>query len=473
MSRSPDRLYELLPVVHRMRDAEIGEPLRALLRVVNEQVDTVEDDIAALYENWFIETCEEWVVPYIGDLIGYLPVHEAGDPSDVASAERRLRNKFLIPRQEVANTLGYRRRKGTLALLDALAEAVTGWPSVALEFYRRLGWTQHVNHLRLHRAHTVDLRDGGALDLIGSAFDHLARSVDVRRIVSHRQLGRYNIPSVGVFVWRLKSYSITHAPAYCLESEGPQCFTFSILGNDAPLFVKPEPDASPRITEELNVPVPIRRRALEQHGPGQPAPAHASGRYYGLDQNGVPKSIAIYAPDWPKKDAAQPIPCEIVVPADLTNWQYRAKRNPAEVALDPVLGRIVFPIGLLPKRGVSVSYRYGFSADMGGGEYRRTVLQPAAYTLYSVGQGDDKKLRSIDAALEAWRKQQDAVPPMPADGASQEEKDAWEKDWREPYEELRAAVIEIEDSGVYSEQLTIVLKKGESLQICAKIGRVR
>ena len=53
------------------------------LSVISEQVNLVEDDIAQLYENWFIETCEDWVVPYIGDLVGYEPIHEAGEPSAV------------------------------------------------------------------------------------------------------------------------------------------------------------------------------------------------------------------------------------------------------------------------------------------------------------------------------------------------------------------------------------------------------
>ena len=46
MNRPADRLYQLLPAIHRMRDAEAGEPLRALLSVINEQVNVVEDDIA-------------------------------------------------------------------------------------------------------------------------------------------------------------------------------------------------------------------------------------------------------------------------------------------------------------------------------------------------------------------------------------------------------------------------------------------
>src|SRR5438093_12020408 len=110
MSDEIDRLYELLPVVYRLRDAEQGLPLRALLHVIGEQVDVVEADIAQLYENWFIETCQDWVVPYIGDLIGYQVVHEAGEPGAVTTPREQQRNKILIPRREVANTIRYRRR---------------------------------------------------------------------------------------------------------------------------------------------------------------------------------------------------------------------------------------------------------------------------------------------------------------------------------------------------------------------------
>ena len=67
-----DRLYELLPTVYRIRDAEQGYTLRALLAVMEQELDTVEEDIAQLYRNWFIETCDEWVVPYIGDLLDVL-----------------------------------------------------------------------------------------------------------------------------------------------------------------------------------------------------------------------------------------------------------------------------------------------------------------------------------------------------------------------------------------------------------------
>ena len=109
MTPSLDRLYELLPVVYRLRDADYGQPLRDLLRVIAEQVDIVEADITQLYDNWFIETCQDWVVPYIGDLLGYTPVHEAGEPGDVRTLRERQLNKILIPRRDVANTIHNRR----------------------------------------------------------------------------------------------------------------------------------------------------------------------------------------------------------------------------------------------------------------------------------------------------------------------------------------------------------------------------
>jgi hypothetical protein len=185
-----DRLYQLLPAVHRMRDSEQGEPLRALLQVIAEQVNLVEDDIGQLYENWFIETCEDWVVPYIADLVGHRPVLEAGEPGDVSSAQGRARNRILVPRREVANTIRYRRRKGTLALLELLAADVAGWPARAVEFYRLLAQTQSLSHPHLERGRTADLRAGDALDLLNGAFDEIAHTIDVRRILSRHTQGR-------------------------------------------------------------------------------------------------------------------------------------------------------------------------------------------------------------------------------------------------------------------------------------------
>ena len=118
-------LFDLLPAVYRLRDAAQGDPLRALLDVIDTEVQRIEDDIEGLYDNWFIETCAEWVVPYIGDLLGVRPL----TPIEAAGFSQR---------GYVANTIAYRRRKGTAAVLEQLARDVTGWPARAVEFFERL-----------------------------------------------------------------------------------------------------------------------------------------------------------------------------------------------------------------------------------------------------------------------------------------------------------------------------------------------
>ena len=75
---SPERIYRLLPGHHQADDHEQGHALRALAVLLAEELEIVEADIDALYENWFIETCEDWVIPYLGDLVGARPL--AGAP---------------------------------------------------------------------------------------------------------------------------------------------------------------------------------------------------------------------------------------------------------------------------------------------------------------------------------------------------------------------------------------------------------
>ena len=204
-------------------------------------------------------------MPYIGDLVGYQVVREAGETGDVTTVEGQLRNKILIPRRDVAHSIHDRRAMGTLALLEQLAEDVADWPARAVEFYTLLGWFQNINSLHLKRGRTVDLRDGDALDRVDGPFDELAHTVDVHRIVSHRSIGRYNIPSIGLFAWRLKVYSVTKTRARHKREQGQGAFTFSILGNDAPLYTKPVPKPDTRrFSDELNFPTAITRRSFEK-----------------------------------------------------------------------------------------------------------------------------------------------------------------------------------------------------------------
>ena len=65
-----DRLYKLLPELYRWRDESHSQSLRVFLALIEQELHVLETDTAAMYENWFIQTCEDWVVPYIAELLG-------------------------------------------------------------------------------------------------------------------------------------------------------------------------------------------------------------------------------------------------------------------------------------------------------------------------------------------------------------------------------------------------------------------
>jgi hypothetical protein len=123
------------------------------------------------------------------------------------------------------------------------------------------------------------------------------------------------------------------------------------------------------------------------------------------------------------------------------------------VALDPERGRLLFPANQRPKRGVWVSYQYGFAADLGGGEYARTTPELEGATRYVVhaalpdhaasGNGPAGHFGSIADALAAWVQAKAATPA------------------------LRALVIELAESGVYEGSIDLQLDAGEAIQLRA------
>ena len=380
-----EKLYELLPAIYRQRDAKIKEQLKELLKkpaegplesmigVIAEQIEILENDIECLYDNWFIETCDAWVIPYIGDLLGAKILRQIESTPPVTSQ-----------RTYVANTIRYRQGKGTAAVLEQIARDVTGWNTRVVEFFQILATTQHLNHLRLDNARTPDLRDLNLLELLGTPFDTISHTVDVRNIKSGR--GLYNIPNVGIILWRTQAYPVNHAPAF---NHGGGRFTFNQLGYDMPLFNHPTTERSVmHIAEEINVPTPIRRLALYYH----------LQDYYA--SRGEEKSIKIVADD-------KTVSSGRIVVCDLEDWM---RKPPAgKVALDPERGRLSFPSDEIPE-DVHVSYYYGFSSDLGGGFYSRPGLKidiPENTVTYKIskkvlsGPSDDIN-QSIVGALAKW-----------------------------------------------------------------------
>jgi hypothetical protein len=397
MSFDAARMMELLPAIYRLRDAaERSAPgergaLEALIAVLAEQTAVLEEDLAQLYDDQFIETCADWVVPYLGDLIGYRGLH-GGVP------------RLGSPRAEVANTIGYRRRKGTAAMLEELARDVTGWNARVVEFFLLLATTQFLNHIRRENLATVDLRQGAALQFLGTPFETQTRTVDVRSVAKRR--GKYNIPNVGIFLWRLGAYGLTDSPAVAAVGGGiGSRWYFNPLGCTMPLYNTPASrDRISLSAQPVNAPIPIPRREMKEN----------LSSYYGKD-----RSVFLTVDGVEQTDLKLLSVCDL---SDLSSGDW-AHTEPTKIAIDPVLGRIAFPAGQNPSRVVVRCY-YGFSADMGGGEYERETTFDAdtakMKTVIPVAGGDMTALQT-------------SVNSLPA----------------------RGGVIEIEDSGRYVGTLTI------------------
>jgi hypothetical protein len=382
MSAGREWLFDLMPALYRLRDAQLAQPknwakgpLESLIMLIEEQVAVVAEDLDQLYDDQFIETCAPWVIPYIGDLIGYQSVH--GVASAVAN-----------PRAEVAHTISFRRRKGTVLALEQLARDVTGWGAHAVEFFLRLADSQYMNHLRPHCFYAPDLRRWEPREYMDTAFDATAHTVDVRRIAVER--GRYNIQNIGIFLWSLNAYSVTKSPVTAVAND-PQCFRLSSLGRDIPLFNSP---VSQGVTitapaEPANVPDRLRRHVLCRDIQ-QVVDNTATAVYYGDNL-----SLALY------RDRNHLWPASKIRVCDLSGPDGSWANLPVAagwIAVDPHLGRIAVPAG--SDTNISGSYYYGFNADMGGGEY------PARSQTFAISSGKavvevPKQYPTVNAALNA------------------------------------------------------------------------
>jgi hypothetical protein len=364
----PDRLYKLLPAIYRLQDAkpEQGQALRTLMALIEQQFLDIEADVDQLYDDWFIETCQEWLVPYIGDLLGVRSL-------------QRINPQVSSQRGYVANALTYRQRKGTASVLEQLARDVTQWPARSVEFFERLSTTQHLNHLRLGNFRTPDLRNTNALELVASPFETANHYLEVRRIASRR--GRYNIPNVGLFLWRLQSYPLTQvSPRPVADDPTLGLYWVNPLGLDQPLFNPPNPEtAITQLADEINVPGALRRRPLHDEVE-QIVDAIAAGEtlrpayfdrtpVFQVFMNGVP------------------VPPQDLVICDLSgepngsgsSWfrPVSAIASTRRIGIDPVLGRLAIPQDEPLPETLHVSYAYGFSGDIGGGPYdRRNSIDP-------------------------------------------------------------------------------------------------
>lgn len=339
------RLHDLLPAALRRRDAEQGGPLADLLGLIDDQVARLEEDLAQLYDDQFIETCDASLIPYIGDLIGHRSDGGAGSP-----------------RAEVARTLGYRRRKGTAAVLRHIAHDVTGWPAVVVEFFQHLATSQHLTHLRPHNHYAPDLRDPAPLARLGTAFQTTATTVDLRPDAR-------GLDGVGAFLWRLRAVPLRRVRA--LSMGDGRRFVLHPLGRNLPLYSRAaaEDELGERPRGLPDVPGPIARRELHD----------ALAAYYGPG-----KSVQL------RIDGVD-VPREAIAVSDLSDGPgpntWARMPRPGRVALDPALGRVA--VASEAKR-VEADLHLGIADELGAGPWL------AHDTTADTAIASDKKLKDSE-----------------------------------------------------------------------------
>ena len=387
MADSRPTLYERLPELHRIRDQEQNPPgqLRAFLDVVDRALSAVHDNIESLYHDFFIDTCDDWVVPYLGDLLG--TSHLAGPPHTL--------------RADVADTILLRRRKGTRAAIERLAFDLADWAAHAVELFPSLAWAQHLNHQRpdaggdppyataplraVPRGGTAPIRDPALLALLDSPFDPFAHVADVRP-AAFGQL-RYNLPNLAILLWRLAAYRVVHSWPR-LQSIQPTGLTTPAAAFAARFFVHPlgsrlrlfndfhyDPDARPpEVTHLDGVPGPIHPSRLTSG-----APFGAPEKYVGITTWASP-------PPPPLSDLGLGLELQLpdadFQPFDPKQWTFRGANLCAwetglkpplqerEVAIDPRIGRLV--IGCRTSQEATalqfdlrVTYTYGSVGPVG------------------------------------------------------------------------------------------------------------
>jgi hypothetical protein len=244
-----DKLWNLLPSIYRTLDTDsftTPGPLREMVNRIGAQAAILRRSIDRLWEDQSIESCDDWVIAYIGDLLA---------TNLVASLDARGQ------RLDVAKTIYYRRRKGTVALLEEIASDVTGWDARVVEFFRRMGRTRHnfdpeigasaespdpAGTLALQLEEGLlgfwsrtgiggwaDLRNRYGATKSLTAFDEFYHTADFRR--GRDMVGWHNIPKLGVFLWRLYSFGVDQSTPVMVKDCSGQ-FTFDPTGREIALY---------------------------------------------------------------------------------------------------------------------------------------------------------------------------------------------------------------------------------------------
>ena len=257
-----EKLWELVPAWIRAQDSASGKPgaLRQLAEIIGENAAELRRSNDRLWDDAFIELADAWAVPYLGDLVG-----------------TRLVQALLARTQriDVAKTIYYRRRAGTLRVLEELIADITGWEGVVREQFRRLGRAPHgldpapatASLTATPDFALAGLRSPVGTELAGSPFDEFNHTPDLRRPLGVE--GRYGISRLAVHLYRLGSWAVEGADPRRLTDAGGDFYTFDPSGRDIVLFARRSRGEHYdyddwRTAMEAELPLPIRCRLLDQ-----------------------------------------------------------------------------------------------------------------------------------------------------------------------------------------------------------------
>ena len=451
---SRPRASTTVPAYVRFRDAGEGEPLKSVMETLEIPFIALHEDIGALYRNWFIETCEEWLVPYIGELVGVRGLESS---------------RQLLPTQRtrVANALAYRRSKGTLAVVERVARDVTGWACHVAELRQTLATAPSVEDPVVARGQTGGPAAAGRPGSPGRSVQrhHPHPRPQAGRPVDPPQEdpGGFHPLHLGLAFWRLESYPVSGGQPCPRDFTGApaasrRAFTFNPFGLDAPLFNPPQTAAEAvYLSTERNLPVVLRPLPL-----GEEIAALRAGRPVTDGFLGPEPAFRILV-DRDGESGLLPIPPEEMEICDLSAWEGGAGGG-ASVRVDPVLGRFLFP-DESPGRDVRVEYSYGQSMDLGGGPYPRppAAMAPVPITWRAVvARGCRRRFDadrgvyyfpSLGEALEAWNQGRSLPIPPP----------------RRSLSVPQGGVIEIADSAIHEVRSWVHLE-GRCLGIRAADG---
>ena len=227
-----EKLWEMIPSVYRLEDGSEENPnpgvLRSFVELLAAEAAVLRRSNDHLWDDQFIELCQDWAVPYIAGLVG---------TRLVSSLNKRAR------RTDVAKTIYYRRRKGTLRVLEELIRDISGWDGKVVENFRRLARSRHgldpePSDLGGLLTQTppgglADLRNTHGSELVNGPFDEFHHTADMRR--HNGGAGRYGITKLAFHLYTLTVNKLTDSTPFIIKDG--ESYGFDPSGRSIPLFM--------------------------------------------------------------------------------------------------------------------------------------------------------------------------------------------------------------------------------------------